>query len=396
MRSQKILISGAGIAGPCLAYWLLRYGFEPTLVERAPGLRTGGYVIDFWGLGFDIAEKMELMPVLRRDSYEINEVRIVDALGRRTGGFSTRGLEKVLGSRFLSILRSDLSKTIFQSLGGKVRTLFGDTITAIHQDTMGVDVSFAAAPPERFDLVIGAGGLHSPVRRLAFGPLEWFERYLGYHVASFSVAGYPRRDSHAYVTYAAPGLQLSRYSLRGDRTVFLFAFASEKILRATAHDLQVQKDILQQRFHGAGWECDEVLDALEKSEELYFDSVSQVCMESWRMERIALVGDACFCPSFLAGQGSALAMIAAYILAGELAKADGDHRVAFANYEYILQSLMERKQRAAESFARSFVPRSDRAILVRNCVTRLMMYPFVMRWFLGHLLNDRLALPTYR
>lgn len=396
MRSQKILICGAGIAGPCLAYWLLRYGFEPTLIERAPGLRTGGYVIDFWGLGFDIAEKMGLMPALRRDSYQINEVRIVDALGRRTGGFTTRGVEKVLGSRFLSILRSDLSRAIFESLGGKVRTLFGDSITELHQDAMGVDVSFAAGPAERFDLVIGAGGLHSPVRRLAFGPLEWFERYLGYHVASFSAAGYPRHDPHAYVTYSAPGLQLSRYSLRGDRTAFLFAFASEKILRASAHDLRAQKEILRERFLGAGWECDEVLNALEESDELYFDSVSQVCMETWKMERIALVGDACFCPSFLAGQGSALAMIAGYILAGELAKAGGDHRAAFANYESMLQPLMVRKQRAAESFARSFVPRSDRAILVRNYVTKLMMYPFVMRWFLGHLLNDPLALPTYR
>lgn len=396
MRNRKILVCGAGIAGPCIAHWLLRYGFEPVLVERAPALRTGGYIVDFWGLGFEVADKMGLLPALRRDGYQIDQVRIVDAKGRRTGGFNARVFQDALHGQYLSILRSDLSKLIFDSLDGHARAIFGDTISEIHQDEDGVDVSFAVAPPERFDLVVGAGGLHSPVRRLVFGPTARFEVYLGYYVASFGITGYCRRDPHTYVTYAAPGLQVSRYSLRDDHTVFLFAFASDTMLPEAQHDLPGQKEILTRTFEGLGWECRDILQALEQCEELYFDAVSQIRMSSWTEGRVALVGDACFCPSLLAGQGSALAMAGAYILAGEIARADGDHTVAFPAYEHLLQPLMARKQRAATSFARSFVPRTELGILVRNYATRLMTHPFVARWFMGQLLSDPLVLPTYR
>ncbi len=395
MRNGRILISGAGIAGPCLAYWLQRYGFEPVLIERAPALRTGGYLIDFWGLGFEVADKMGLVPALRRDGYQINEVRLVDARGRKAGGFSARAFQNVMGDRYLSILRSDLSRLIFDSLGERTRTIFGDTIAEIQQDAAGVNVTFRVGAPERFDLVIGAGGLHSPVRGLVFGPPEWYEKYLGYYVASFSAENYPWRDPHAYVIYSVPGMQLSRYSLRDDRTVFLFAFAADSIQSVAPHDLAAQKDILNRTFRRSGWECRDILLALEGCRELYFDPVSQIRMSAWQQGRVALVGDACFCPSLLAGQGSALAMAAAYILAGELAKANGDYHAAFSAYESMLQPLMARKQRAAESFARSFVPRTELGIMVRNYVTPLMSFALVAKLFMGRLLSDPLALPTY-
>lgn len=395
MRNRKILISGAGIAGPCLAYWLQRYGFEPVLIERAPGLRTGGYIIDFWGLGFEVADKMGLVPALRRDGYRIDEVRLVDAQGRRIGGFSARAFQNLVGERYLSILRGDLSRLIFDSLDKRTRTIFGDTITEIHQDSAGVTVALRVGAPERFDLVIGAGGLHSPVRRLVFGLPDWYERYLGYYVACFSAENYPWRDPHAYVTYTIPGMQVSRYALRDNRSVFMLAFASDMILPAGPHDLAAQKEILNRMFRCSGWECRDILRALEGCEELYFDTVTQIRMQSWQEGRVALVGDACFCPSLLAGQGSALAMAAAYILAGELAKADGDHRIAFPAYERMLQPLMARKQQAAERFARSFLPRTDLGIVVRNYATRLMNFPMVARFFMGSLLSDALTLPSY-
>lgn len=395
MRNRKILISGAGIAGPCLAYWLQRYGFEPVLIERAPGLRTGGYIIDFWGLGFEVADKMGLVPALRRDGYRIDEVRLVDAQGRRIGGFSARAFQNLVGERYLSILRGDLSRLIFDSLDKRTRTIFGDTITEIQQDSAGVTVALRVGAPERFDLVIGAGGLHSPVRRLVFGLPDWYERYLGYYVACFSAENYPWRDPHAYVTYTIPGMQVSRYALRDNRSVFMLAFASDMILPAGPHDLVAQKEILNRMFRCSGWECRDILRALEGCEELYFDTVTQIRMQSWQEGRVALVGDACFCPSLLAGQGSALAMAAAYILAGELAKADGDHQIAFPAYERMLQPLMARKQQAAERFARSFLPRTDLGIVVRNYATRLMNFPMVARFFMGSLLSDALTLPSY-
>ena len=394
LNNKRILICGAGIAGPTLAYWLRHYGFEPTLIERAPALRTGGYIIDFWGLGFDVAEKMGLVPGLRREGYAIDEVRIVDGRGKRTGGFSLRTLQPTLGG-YLSILRSDLSRLIHETLQDEVRTIFGDTIRAIEQDRDGVQVSFEHAPAERFDLVIGAGGLHSPVRGLVFGPEERYEKYLGYYAASFTADGYPHLDRRAYVNYAAPGRQVSRYSLRGDRTAFFLVFASDRKLPVGTHHPPAQKSVLRETFGEDSWECPEILAALESSSDLYFDPVSQIRMERWSHGRVVLIGDACFCPSLLAGQGSALAVTAAYILAGELATAGGDYRMAFANYENVFHPFISRKQHAAERFARAFAPKSRTGIFIRNQVTRLMALPFVSKLAMGGLLSDPLILPSY-
>jgi 2-polyprenyl-6-methoxyphenol hydroxylase-like FAD-dependent oxidoreductase len=395
MSKQKVLISGAGVAGPCLAFWLLRYGFEPVLIEHAPTLRGGGYIVDFWGLGLDIAEKMGLLPALERVGYRIEEVRIEDAAGHRSGGFKVRAFRQVLRDRYLSIMRSDLAGLIYRSLEGRVRTLFGDTVTRIEQDDEAVHVRFAHAPSERFDLVVGAGGLHSPVRTLAFGPEERYENYLGYYAAAFSVERYPHRNPSAYVTLAAPGRQISRYSLRGDRTVFFVTFASDKKLPVAHRDVNAQMSLLRTMFGEGQWECPEILKALGTCTDLYFDPVSQIRMDAWSQGRVTLVGDACFCPSLLAGQGSALAMLAGYVLAGELKEAAGDHRVAFRNYELLLRDFIDKKQRAAERFSRSFVPNTKLGIFARNRVTDLMSLPVVARLFLGPLLTDSLALPCY-
>jgi 2-polyprenyl-6-methoxyphenol hydroxylase-like FAD-dependent oxidoreductase len=394
LKNRRILICGAGIAGPTLAYWLRYYGFEPTLIERAPHLRTGGYIIDFWGLGFRIAEKMGLLPALRREAYAIDEVRIVDARGTRVGGFNVRSLKPTLGG-YVSVLRSDLSRLIYEALGGKVRTIFGDSVRGLEQDGLGVQVCFEHAPTDRFDLVIGAGGLHSPVRGLVFGPDGRYEKYLGYYSASFSADGYPHQDRQAYVSYTAPGRQVSRYSLRGDRTVFFFVFAKHRKLPVGAHDTQAQKRLLHDSFANAGWECPEILEAMERCADLYFDSVSQIRMERWWDRRVALVGDACFCPSLLAGQGSALAMTGAYILAGELKKSGGEYETAFRAYESALRPFIARKQRAAERFAGAFAPKSRAGIFVRNQVTRLMALPYVAKLAMGRLLTDSLVLSSY-
>lgn len=395
MNNRKILISGAGIAGPSVAYWLRRYGFEPVLIERAPALRTGGYLVDFWGLGFEVSDKMGLLPALKDDAYHINAVRIVDEHGRKIAGFSADAIRSVLGDRFLSILRSDLARLIYDSLDGKVRTIFGDTITAIEQDENTVRVSFREAPPENFDLVIGAGGLHSPVREIVFGPEARFEKYLGYYTASFIVTGYPHRDPHAYVGYTPPGRQVSRYALRGDRTVFFFVFAANERLQIAPHDTAAQKKILRDVFGQDGWECPAILKALDDGNDLYFDPVSQIRMPAWTTGRVALVGDACSGPSLLAGQGTSLAMGAAYILAGELMKAEGDYRVAFKAYEDMLRPVMAGKQRSAAKFAGSFAPKTRLGVFVRNQVTRMMTQPFVTKLFMGRLLTDPLILPRY-
>ena len=163
---MKILISGAGIAGPSAAFWLERSGHEVTIVEVAPALREGGYIVDFWGIGYDIVERMGLLPEVLANGYQVKEVRYVNSDGERAGGFSTAAIEDATGGRFTSIKRSDLSRIIFEALNGRVETLFGNSIVSIDEDGESVEVEFATGPHRKFDLVIGCDGLHSAVRRL--------------------------------------------------------------------------------------------------------------------------------------------------------------------------------------------------------------------------------------
>lgn len=186
---MKVAISGAGIAGPTLAYWLRRAGYTPTLVERAPRLRTGGYLIDFWGAGYAIAEGMGLTRAVQAAGYAVQEVRLVDRRGDKLGGFAVDAFRRNLNGRFTSLPRGDLAALIYGTIDGNVETVFNDSITGIEQHDDGVRVAFEHASPCRFDLVIGAGGIHSPVRGLVFGPDSQFETDLGYRVAAFEAEG---------------------------------------------------------------------------------------------------------------------------------------------------------------------------------------------------------------
>ena len=191
---MKVLISGAGIAGPTLAYWLQKSGHEVLLVEQSPQLRSGGYVIDFWGVGYDIAEKMGLIPQIRDLGYQVREVRFVDRHGRKRGGFAVDVFGRMTNGRFTSLPRSDLAATIYGAIDGKVESIFGDSVASIKDDGDRVRVSFNHAAPREVDLVIGADGLHSRIRELAFGSEASFEVSLGYHVAAFEVEGYRPRE----------------------------------------------------------------------------------------------------------------------------------------------------------------------------------------------------------
>jgi len=392
---MTVLISGAGIAGPTLAYWLSIYGVKSTLVERAPRLRAGGYAIDFWGRGFDIAERMGIIPEIRRDGYQIKEFRLVNARGRRIGGFDIDVFRNATEGRYVTISRSDLARNIYRKVEGHSETIFGDSITGIRQTTDGVEVAFEHAPARHFDMVIGADGLHSVVRKLVFGKEERFEKFLGYSAAAFEVAGYEPRDEDIYVNYSTPGKQIGRFTMRNNRTLFLFVFADEGGKPTDPHDIQVHKATLRSQFGNLGWECPQILAAMEACDELYFDRVSQIRMDTWSQGRVGLIGDAAFCPSLLAGQGSALAMIAAYVLAGELGKANGSPEEALKRYESLLHPFMLAKQKAAEKFASSFAPKTRLGLALRNQVTKSLAIPFITKRLMGSTLLDRIDLPDY-
>jgi 2-polyprenyl-6-methoxyphenol hydroxylase-like FAD-dependent oxidoreductase len=393
--NQTILISGAGIGGPTLAFWLKAAGFEPTLVERAPALRTGGYVVDFWGLGYDIAERMGLLPEIHRIGYHIRELRVVDDRGARVAGFGTRVFRELTGGRFVTIARSDLSRLLFEKLQGTVEVVFGDEVVRLRQHADCVEVRLRHAGERRFDLVIGADGLHSKTRKLVFGSVGWRERRLGYCVAAFEAAGYRPREEDVYVIYSAPGRMLGRFALHDDRTLFLFVLGAPGDPPADRLDLPAQKAFLREGFGGGQWECPHILAELDHTRSLYFDRVSQIEMASWSRGRVALLGDAASCVSLMAGQGAALAMTAAFVLAGELGRANGRHEEAFSAYEARLRAFIGVKQRGAARFAAAFAPRTRWGLFLRNQLLRAFALPGVARLAFGRDIVDTLRLPEY-
>jgi 2-polyprenyl-6-methoxyphenol hydroxylase-like FAD-dependent oxidoreductase len=397
---MKILISGAGIGGPTLAYWLGRYGFEPTIVEKAPRLRTGGYVIDFWGAGFEIADRMGLLPEITRKGYRVQEVRVVDREGHRIAGFSAETVARAAQGRFVSLPRGDLAAIIFGKIEGKVETIFGDSVARIEQSEKCVHVTFESGAAREFDIVVGADGLHSRVRELAFGAETKFEKYLGYKVAAFDADGYKPRDELVYVMHTEVGRQVARFAMRDNRTMFMFIFADASVDQKDAADIQTQKSLLRENFGDTGWECPRILDLLDESGDIYFDRVSQIRMDppdrgSWTRGRVTLLGDAASCVSLLAGQGTALAMVAAYILAGELRRSKGDYPSAFARYQELFGPFVLGKQKAALRFAGAFAPKSKFGLFFRNQVMNLMRIPWIASLVFSRDITDKITLPEY-
>ena len=393
---MRIAVSGVGIAGPALAYWLLRDGHDVTLIEKAPRFRSGGYIIDFWGLGYDLAERMGILPQVLEAGYRVKRVQLLDAAGKPLGGFFTDSLRQITEGRFVSLPRGDLAGAIYGAVAGRAETLFGDGITAIDAQAHVVHVSFEKALAREFDLVVGADGLHSNVRSLVFGAESQFERQLGYHVAAFEAVGYRPRDELTYVAYGVPGRQVARFALHGDRTMFLFIFTDDRMAGNEPGDIAGYKATLKRTFGDAGWECPAILRALDEATEVYFDKVSQIRMDAWSKGRVVLVGDAAACVSLLAGEGSGLAMTEAYILAGELRAAGSDHHQAFTRYEQRLRPFIAGKQEAARKFASSFAPRTALGIWIRIQALRLMGIPGVANLLIGRDLRDDFELPDYR
>ncbi|MBR0754296.1 FAD-binding domain [Bradyrhizobium jicamae] len=390
---KSILISGVGVAGPTIAFWLKQAGFEPTLVERTACLRIGGYVIDFWGLGYDIAERMGLIEEINRIGYHVKEMQVVDGVGRRRVGFGTNVFAELTGGRYVTLPRSELSRLLFEKSKACAEWIFDDEIIGLREDADGVLVRLKHAGERRFDLVIGADGLHSSVRQLAFGPSAQFEKHLGYMVAAFEVSGYRPREEDVYLMFGQPGRMVGRFTLHDDRTLFLFVFvAPDAGMPAT---LAQQKALLQKVYGHDGWECPKILAELARADTIYLDSVSQIRMQNWTQGRVALIGDAAFCVSLLAGQGSALAMISAYVMAGELALASGRYQEAFARYETLLRDYIGTKQVAAERFAGAFAPKTRAGLFFRNQVIRAFAFPGLAKLFIGRDIADKVDLPNY-
>ncbi|MGV0794386.1 FAD-binding domain [Mycolicibacterium sp. XJ1819] len=390
---MRIAISGAGIAGTALAHWLHRTGHTPTLIERSPVFRTGGYMIDFWGVGYRAARRMGIEDAILDAGYDVRCVRSVDADGGTQAELRVDILSGMVGDDVTSLPRGDLAAAVYATIDGKVDTLLGNTITALEEHPDGVRLTFDRAEPREFDLVIGADGLHSNVRGLVFGPERDYEHYLGCKVAACVVDGYRPRDELVYVTYNTPGRQLARFALRGDRTMFLFVWRAERDTGADGAVLPVKQQ-LHDEFSGAGWEARQILAAVDDVDDIYFDVVSQIRMDRWSQGRVLLIGDAAGCISLLGGEGTGLAMTEAYVLAGELQRADGDHRRAFTAYEQQLRPFIRDKQAGAERFLGFFATRTRLGLWFRTMAIRSMKIRPLARLFAGSA-ADEFELPDY-
>ncbi|MFK4085465.1 FAD-dependent monooxygenase [Kribbella sp. NPDC020789] len=357
---MKILVSGASVAGPSVALWLGRAGHDVTVVEIAPGPRQGGYAVDFRGEVFlTVLERMGVLADLRERQTGGSAWQFVTSSGR-----PVMRLPAEFAGGELEVLRSDLSQVLHDHGRGAASYRFGDSIASLRETPTGVDVTFESGLAETYDLVIGADGMHSVVRRLAWPAERVTERHLGYYVAGWAVPNTVGTMAETLL-YNVPGKLASIGADRRnpEQLQTLFVFKSP-VLSYNRRDLDEQKAIIRDQFSGLGWRVPELLDALPSATELYFDSISRVHVDRWSTGRIVLLGDAGYGATFGAlGTGSAV--VGAYVLAGELNRAGSDYQLAFDRYEAVMRKAVSTTQDGSQA-GRFMAPSSRLGLGVRN------------------------------
>ena len=361
---MRILVSGASIAGPVLAYWLTRRGFDVTVVERAPALRkTGGHAVDLFRPAMDISERMGVLPQIQAHATGTNRLVLQRMGARRPTEVDYLKLLAVISDRHVEIMRDDLGQIYYEAGRDDVEYLFGDEITSISDDG---DVTFAHAAPRRYDVIVGADGLHSGVRQLVFGPDAGQSRFLGGYLAVLSVPKTLARDGETtgFIDANRWAMIYTADHLDDARAVFLFRPGAE--LQYHHRDAARQRMLLRDAFTGMGSTVDRWLAELDHAGAFYFDSILQLELTTWSRGRVTLVGDAGYCPGPGVGGSTSLAVLGAYVLAGELERAGGDHVRAFASYERVMGGPVMHSRAFARRVAKTLIPGS--AIGVRALI----------------------------
>lgn len=353
---MRILISGASVAGPVLAYWLSRYGFDVTVVERAPTLRkTGGHAVDLFRPAMEISAKMGVLPRIEALATGTTRLALYREGRPRATDIDLTKIYAASSDRHVEIMRDDLSEIYYDAACDDVEYLFGDSITEIEHDGT---VAFERSEARTFDVIVGADGLHSNVRRLTFGEEAGLTRFLGGYL---SVLSAPKALVRAgeMVGHVGVGRFAGIYTadhLDDARVVFLFRRREEPDY--DHRDVLRQKELLRDAFTGMHDQVDGWLAEIERTPTFYFDSITQLRTERWSRRRVTLVGDAGYCPGPAVGGSTSLAVLGAYVLAGELARADGDHLRAFAAYELQMREPVHRSRSFARGAAKGIIPGS--------------------------------------
>lgn len=342
----RVLVSGASVAGPTVAYWLNQQGFEVTVVERMSlaQLRTSGHAVDLFGPAMDVAEWTGVLPAVMDARTRTEMISFQRDRGRPVELEMSRLVAGISGLH-VEIMRGALASILYEATRGEVRYLFDDSLMALGDHGEAVDASFEHAPAERFDLVIGADGLHSMVRRLSFGPESQFRRFLGGYLAGVTLPNHLGLQGRM-VVWNAPGRLAAIYPVHGTtmaRGGFLFRQDDEFGL--DHRDVDGHKRVLHQIYGGDGWQVPRLLAEVDAAEDFYFDSISQIVMSGWSKGRVVLVGDAGYSPGPAVGGGTSVAMVGAYVLAQELGRAGRDLRGGLVAYQERMLPLAAKSRR---------------------------------------------------
>ncbi|MEV6774010.1 FAD-dependent monooxygenase [Nocardia sp. NPDC051030] len=369
---HSILISGASIAGLTLAHWLGRYGFEVTVVERAPAPRPGGQAVDLRGVAKEVAERMGVLPAIERARVHERGLAYVDAAGKWKASMAAELWDGEGAVAEIEILRGDLTDILHASARNGVEYLFDDSITELRETSDGVVVDFQRTASRVFDLVVGADGLHSNVRKLAFGPESEFVHHLGAYLAYFTVPVEGLQLEDWFLMHNAPGGLLAAIRPEGPNSAkAMFGFTATDLVY-DRHDQAGQQRILRERFAEMGWHTPRLLSSMDQAPDFFFDSISQARIDQWSRGRVVLIGDAGYCGSPLSGNGTAMAMVGAYVLAGELARSRDDYSTAYARYQEVLRPYVTECQKLPPGGVNGFLPAGRAAIAIRNLSVRAM------------------------
>jgi 2-polyprenyl-6-methoxyphenol hydroxylase-like FAD-dependent oxidoreductase len=366
--APTVLISGASIAGPALAYWLHRYGFAVTIVEKAGAPRGGGYPIDVRGTAIEVAERMGILPRLREAHVDSQRLTFLDADGSEVASLSPHAVAGSVEGRDLEVARGDLAAILHAAIQDDVEFRFNDTISTLKETDHGIDITFESGTQRTFDLVVGADGMHSHTRELLFGPEARFHRHLGYRFAVFTMPN-TFGLSRELLMWNAPGRAAALYAT-GGRQDPVHAFLNFHLPQPPHHPLDrgAQEALVTEAFAGSAWELPTLVDTMREADDLFSDTVGQIRMPTWSKGRATLIGDAAWAPSFLTGQGTSLALVGAYMLAHALAT-DRTHTAALTIYESTTRAFITANQALVDNGAAVLFPTTPEALAHRN--TRL-------------------------